>query len=277
MERRSAALLLLVTLVAAGCTSLPGTGGVSDQAEPGISPLNVEGYAIFQDYIDVIEATPTSGSPFGFDGVKVKARVTSINEQQICPYDQPVSECPIEPYPKVTGTIQVQEIYHYDREGDEYQTAAEEPLGDEGEEVNDTNTQPGERGNYTRPDSPRWSPLEEGEETTTLFVLTADSVIVRNAANPNVGAGRQIEPGAESGQESTSDPGGVASKNLTGEPSQEGYKSIPTEDGKYVFTTKVQGDTDTRYTLPGLQEGDTFNATIGYAGWAYVREYQVLE
>lgn len=266
--------LVLAAIITAGCTTITGTDNTPATPEPGLAPTNVEGYAIFQDYIDVIGAAPTSGSPFGFDQVEVTATVESINEHRVCPYDKPVSECPIEPYPKVTGTIQVQHIYDYDREGNNTQQD-DEDTSTGNETINTSNAEPGTRGTYDRPASPKWEPLQDGETTTALFVLTTDQVIVRNAANPATTDGTATEPTPE--QESTDDPGTTVAKDADNVSTDSGYKPIPAEDGTYVFTTQVQGTTDTRHTLPGLSEGDTFNATIGYAKTAYIREYELLD
>ena len=215
-----------------------------------------EEFTIYQDYLDVIEARHFQNI---YDTGTIEATVISLIRSEMCPYTE--EECRIQPYPIDTGVVRIDKIISYIPYSEQtVQQPIEQPS--EGESSGEGKTTPGYTGqDLPKSKLPEYKQLEEGQEVSTIFQLTARPVkVIYTSIPPTTG-------GLESQQ--------TVSRQI--EPTQKTYKPISVEGDRFVFTTKIITYPETSLKLlPGLKEGDKFRATITYDGILHVNEYGMI-
>ena len=142
-----------------------------------------------------------------------------------------------------------------------------------GEEPSEEGTTPGYRGeDLPKPKLPEYEPLQEGQEVSTHFLLTARPAKVRYTPTP------ESEPSPHGPMGSAQSKDIVSGQNINhkSEPGEKIFKPIPKDGSYYVFTTKYGFPEAIEKNLPGLKVGSKFRAEIWYDGSLYVEEYGVI-
>ncbi len=281
-------MMLLLTLVVfvAGCA----TTNVSPSGEMAEIPAE---YAIYQDYLDVIE-----GESRHFQNIKdigtIEATVISLTKSEVCPYSE--GECRIEPYPKDTGIVRIDNIISYTPYSEQ---TVQQPIEQRGQP---TTRQPEEEkttSQYTGRDLPKqsipeYTQLGEEQEISTIFQVTTRPVKVKymtvyelRGAPEGEFIPRSLESDTNESDEVIEVPP-VGKVNPSELPSpKKTYRSIPKEENYFVFTTKVfysevkeepvpEPEVTTEKIFSGLKKGDKFRATISYGGILHVNEYDIV-
>jgi len=293
-------LIVLGTLIFAGCVQEQ-----SDDVIKGGEPLPVVGmleisvippeHAIYLDYFDTIGLV---GYPY--DKGEVEATVMSITNSKVCPYDE--EECSIDPYPKDIGIVRIDKIIDYSP----YIPYSEPPVvegpAEPGKQSGDNKPTPSYRGAITpipKKQQPTYNPLKEGQDVSTIFILTTQPSKIRYMTVYELRGGPEGDflpgplPGSvenddiiskeiETGQATVT----TVSINVSELPGKT-YEPIPKEENYFVFTTKIfyseveeapvpEPEVTTEKILSGLKVGDTFRAKINYDGTLYVDEYEII-
>jgi len=273
------ACVIMMVILSLGClqkeseeTVLPTPA--TDKGELVMIP---EEFIIYQDYIEAI-----GGKPGIRDIGTIEATVISITKTEVCPdkiepFAPEPTECSIEPYPKDSGIVRIDKIINYTPYSEQPVEQLEQQ-SPSGEEPSEEGTTPGYRGNgykgedLPKPKLPEYEPLQEGQEVSTHFLLTARPAKVRYA--PTL----ESEPSPHGPMESAQSKDIVSGQNIShkSEPGEKIFKPIPKDGSYYVFTTKYGFPEAIEKNLPGLKVGSKFRAEIWYDGSLYVEEYEVI-
>ena len=275
-------VLVAVVVLSLGCLqkeseeTMPPTP-VTDKEEPAMMMIPEE-LVIYLDYLGVI-----GGKSIISDIGTIEATIISITKTEVCPdkiepFAPEPTECSIEPYPKDSGIVRIDKIINYTPYSEQPVEQLEQPSPC-GEEPSEEGTTPGYRGNGYRgedipkPKLPEYEPLQEGQEVSTHFLLTARPAKVRYAPIPEPSQ-RDLMESAQSEDISSEQTVGVGHKS---EPGKKVFKPIPNDGNYYVFTTKYGFPETVEKNLPGLEVGTKFRAEIWYDGSLYVEEYEVIK
>ena len=216
-------------------------------------------YLIYKGYLEAIGGRP-SAADFG----EIEGRVVSIIKDEVCPYDEEV--CSIEPYPSDWGIVRVDRIIWYTPYGEQ----GTEPIMDQHAQGDNEEARysSGSQGVDVELKEKTPSALMEGQEVTSLFVLTARPVMVRYVPVA------VIEPSAPSGNIEAGEEDTIGQSVQPGEIV---YKPLPKEGDFFIFTTRVGDFTkEVVQVLNGLEEGSRFRAEIRYDGTLYISEYEII-
>ena len=268
-------ILVIGTLFISGCIK-------EKEEKAGEEPAMMmipEELVIYLDYLGVI-----GGKSRISDIGTIEATVISITKTDVCPdkiepFAPEPTECSIEPYPKDSGIVRIDKIINYTSYSEQPIEQLEQP-SPSGEEPSEEGTTPGYKGNgykgedLPKPKLPEYEPLQEGQEVSTHFLLTARPAKVRYAPTPESDPSpRGLMESAQSEDISSEQTVGVDYKSEQG---KKIFKPIPKNGNYYVFTTKYGFPETVEKILPGLKEGDKFRAKINYCGTLYVEEYEII-
>lgn len=267
-----ACVLVVAVVLHSGCLQKESEGGMSptpvtDNEEPAMMMIPEE-FVIYLNYLGVIGSKPGIS-----DSGTIEATVRSITKTEVCPdkiepFAPEPTECSSEPYPKDVGIVRIDKIITYTPYSELEQL--EQP-GTGGEGPSEEGTTPGYRGeDLPKPKLPEYEPLQEGQEVSTHFLLTAGPANVRYAPIPEPG------PHGPMGSAQSKDTRSEQNRSHKSEPGERIFKPIPKEGNYYVFTTKYGFPEAIEKNLPGLQVGSKFRAEIWYDGSLYVEEYEVI-
>ena len=246
-----------------------------------------EAFTVYQDYLGTIKEG-FRNTPSIYDKAVVEATVISLTNSEVCPYQE--EDCSIEPYPDDWATVRIDRIISYTPYSEQ-----NPPAGQPTEEENNEqpggegiNEQPSNEGGVTPDYKPLDRPLEEGQEVSTHFLLTARPARTRHITmyTPRGGpesAQAPIETDSE--QINQTGPWKKIFKPIPKEPVHTDIPGI--DDYYYVFTTKVfyseisgepipEFETNREKVLPGLEIGDRFIAEITYDNILHVEEYDIV-
>ena len=276
------ACVLVVVVLSLGCLqkeseeTMPPTP-VTDKEEPAMTMIPEE-LVIYWDYLGVI-----GGKSRISDIGTIEATIISITKTEVCPdkiepFAPEPTECSIEPYPKDSGIVRIDKIINYTPYSEQPVEQLEQP-SPSGEEPAEEGTTPGYRGNGYRgedlpkPKLPEYEPLQEGQEVSTHFLLTARPAKVRYAPIP------ESEPSPHGPMESAQSKDIISEQNIShkSEPGEKIFKPIPKDGNYYVFTTKYGFPETVEKNLPGLEVGIKIRAEIYYDGSLYIEEYEVIK
>ncbi len=219
-------------------------------------------YAIYSDYIDTIGAKPKAG-----DIATIEATVISLTISDKCPSVSGES-CNIEPYPDDWAVIKIDKITNY---MPYIEQTAEQPADapDAVPAGNGETTPPNEGMDLPKLKIPEFKLLEEGQNASAHFMLTARPAKIRYMP---ISTGKSEGGSAESSQTD------ATSNNDAGHTLEQGkhvFKPIPKDGNYFVFTTKIGEYADiVEKILPGLKTGDRLIADISYDGTVYIEEYK---
>ena len=274
-----ACAIVVTNVLSAGCLQKGSEEAVlpTPTTDKGELVMIPEEFVIYQDYIDAI-----GGKPGIRDIGTIEATIISITKTEVCPdktdpFAPEPTECSIEPYPKDLGIVSVDKIINYTSYSEQPVEQLEQP-NPSGEEPSEEGTTPGYRGNGYRgedipkPKLPEYEPLQEGQEVSTHFLLTARPAKVRYAPIP------EHEPSPHGPMEpaQSEDISSEQPMSHKSEPGKKIFKPIPKAGIYYVFTTKYGFPETIEKNLPGLEVGSKFRAEIWYDGSLYVEEYEVI-
>ena len=276
-----ACVLVVIVVLSLGCLqkesdeTVPPTP-VTDKEEPAMMMIPEE-LVIYLDYLGVI-----GGKSIISDIGTIEATVISITKTEVCPdkiepFAPEPTECSIEPYPKDSGIVRIDKIINYTPYSEQPVEQLEQP-SPSGEEPSEEGTTPGYRGNGYRgedlpkPKLPEYEPLQEGQEVSTHFLLTARPAKVRYAPIP------EPEPSPHGPMEPAQSKDISSEQNMShkSEPEKKIFKPIPKDGIYYVFTTKYGFPETIEKNLSGLKVGSKFRAEIWYDGSLYVGEYELI-
>jgi len=274
-----ACVIVIVAILSLGClqkeseVTMPPTP-VTDKEEPAMVMIPEE-LVIYYDYLGVI-----GGKPRISDIGTIEATIISITKNEVCPDEiesvapEP-TDCSIEPYPKDTGIVRIDKIINYTPYSEQPVEHLEQssPSGEEPSETALGYNGNGYRGeDLPKPKLPEYEPLQEGQEVSTHFLLTAGPAKVRYAPIP------EPQPSPHGPMESAQSKDIISEQNRShkSESEEKIFKPIPKDGNYYVFTTKYGFPETIEKILPGLQVGSKFRAEIWYDGSLYIEEYEVV-
>jgi len=269
-----ACVLVVAVALTSGCLQKESEGDmlptpVTDIEEPAMMMIPEE-FVIYLDYLGVIGSKPGIS-----DSGTIEATVRSITKTEVCPdkiepFAPEPTECSSEPYPKDIGIVRIDKLITYTPYSE--REHLEQP-GPGGEGPSEEGMTPGYRGeDLPKPKLPEYEPLQEGQEVSTHFLLTARPANVRYAPIP------EPEPSPHGPMESAQSKDILSEQNIShkSEPKERMFKPIPKDGNYYVFTTKYGFPEALEKNLPGLEVGSKFRAEIWYDGSLYVEEYEVI-
>ena len=261
--------LLVYLLISFSIITSCSPRSIPNQSQPSNEPTAVQNdmirniyppeYLIFQDYLEIIQ-----GRPGKYQEVYIEAIIISLEPGEVCPYNQ--EECPIEPYPRDFGVIELIRVL-----SDEDILAEENSLPQEGisnpSEGQDL-TSPGNSGASSTAKTKEPANLIEGNSYQALFVLTTKPVIVQYLPITEEDAYQNNESMTENLEDTSEIVLGTMEKE---------FFSIPTRNGLFFFTTQVGNfPNPVEKMLPGLQIGARFKAHALFDGLLYIEEYELI-
>lgn len=227
-------------------------------------------YTTYQDYLQAI-GEGFSATPKYFDTGVIEATVISLTNSDVCP-STTGETCNIEPYPNDYATVRIDRIVSYSPYAEQ---TASQPVEQPNRTLSEDSgsTTPGNMGvDYPQQKVPEIARLQEGQNASTHFILTARPVKVRYVS---------VEPengGLESQQTASRNSDLTQTVTHTTEPGKKIFEPILKESGYFVFTTKIVPYPETsQKILSGLKVGDKFRANIKYDGATIVvGEYEII-
>lgn len=260
------ALAVLSIVLVSGCVQQTNKN-VQPTGEMMVYPKE---YTLYQNYLQTI-GEGLSASPRYFDNGVIEATVISLRSADICP-SATGETCNIEPYPNDYATVRIDRIVSYSPYAEQtVSQPVEQPSGIPSED--NGSSIPGNRGvDYPQQKVPEIARLQEGQNASTHFILTARPAKVRYVS---------VEPengGLESQQTASRDSDLTQTVTHISEPGKKNFEPILKENGYFVFTTKIVPYPETiQKILPGLKVGDKFRANIKYDGATIVvGEYEII-
>ena len=226
------------TLVSNTATPIP------SQSEIATAPPDL---TLFQEYLDVIRDPSRDSIDFIIEGT-----IISVQQTELCPYQE--ENCSIPPYPNDWGLVRVDAIMADPGTADKVSESVASS-SDREEDVRTTEQNLG----VDSSDEIK-SPVEVGQEVQAQFLLTTRPAVARWI--PAI-------PEDNNREQAESSESAVAPAS--------GFRPIPLEDGRYVFTIGVSSsDQIEEVVLPGLKAGDRFRAAVNYDGIARIMVYELF-